>query len=215
MTPPPSVPAALRDLVFFSYRHEPDAERWLSALLAMLEPYSLTQSLVAWSDRDIRTGEHWNSLIQHTLGRSRVAVVLLNQHFFGSDTDAGDLLSSFDGHEAGVTGAVLLPGEGQVLSWSLDGTLRLWQLASAATCVVLRGHEAAVRGAVLIGSGNRALSWSEDHSLRLWRLSDGAELGRYHTEGAVSAVALDADETRVFVGDVAGHVQVLRLLAQV
>ena len=49
-----------RDLVFFSYRHDKDSKRWLDALHGMLEPYVLGQHLIAWSDRDIRTGGQWH-----------------------------------------------------------------------------------------------------------------------------------------------------------
>jgi hypothetical protein len=73
-----------RDLVFFSYRHDKDGEKWLAALRGMLEPYVLGDRLIAWSDKDIRTGELWHSRIQGAIGRSRVAVLLVNQRFFGS-----------------------------------------------------------------------------------------------------------------------------------
>jgi len=77
--------SAERDLVFFSYRHDADGERWLSALRGMLEPYVLAERLIAWSDRDIRTGDHWHTRIQQTLSQTRVAVLLVNQRFFGSE----------------------------------------------------------------------------------------------------------------------------------
>ncbi|HEX2542948.1 MAG TPA: NB-ARC domain-containing protein [Caldimonas sp.] len=73
-----------RDLVFFSYRHDKDGERWLKALRSMLEPYVLDQQLITWSDHDIRTGEQWHGRIQSAIERTRVAVLLVNQAFFGS-----------------------------------------------------------------------------------------------------------------------------------
>ena len=73
-----------RDLVFFSYRHDRDGERWLKALHGMLEPYVLGQHLVAWSDRNIRVGEQWHGRIQSAIDRTRVAVLLVNHRFFGS-----------------------------------------------------------------------------------------------------------------------------------
>ena len=73
-----------RDLVFFSYRHDVDGKRWLSAIQSTLKPYVLGQRPIAWSDRDIRTGEQWDARIQEAIDRSRVAVLLINQRFFSS-----------------------------------------------------------------------------------------------------------------------------------
>ena len=73
-----------RDLVFFSYRHDDEGERWLSLILRWLEPYALSQQLVVWSDRDIRTGELWDSRVKGAIERTSVAVLLVNQTFFGS-----------------------------------------------------------------------------------------------------------------------------------
>lgn len=73
-----------RDLVFFSYRHDKDGERWLKTLQSMLAPYVLGRHLIDWSDRDIRTGEQWHVRIQSAIERTRVAVLLVNQGFFGS-----------------------------------------------------------------------------------------------------------------------------------
>lgn len=74
-----------RDLVFFSYRHDVDGERWLSILRANLEPYVLLQQLRVWTDGDIRTGEQWNARIQDAIDHTRVAVLLVNQRYFASD----------------------------------------------------------------------------------------------------------------------------------
>ncbi|MFT3718424.1 NB-ARC domain-containing protein [Pseudorhodoferax sp.] len=73
-----------RDLVFFSYRHDTEGERWLGLILRWLEPYALGRALAAWSDRDIRTGDKWDSQIQGAIDRTQVAVLLVNHNFFGS-----------------------------------------------------------------------------------------------------------------------------------
>lgn len=75
---------AERDRVFFSYRHDKQGERWVDLILRWLEPYALGDSLQVWSDRDIRTAELWDSRILAAIDRARVAVLLVNQTFFGS-----------------------------------------------------------------------------------------------------------------------------------
>jgi WD40 repeat protein len=60
--------------------------------------------------------------------------------------------------------------DGRILSWSVDGTLRLWDGASGAPGPVLAGHTDLVMGALMMPHG-RILSWSLDRTVRLWRLS--------------------------------------------
>ncbi len=73
-----------RRLVFFSYRHDSDGQRWLTALRGALEPYVLAQDLITWSDHDIRVGTRWHSQIVGAIESTRVAVLLVNQGFFAS-----------------------------------------------------------------------------------------------------------------------------------
>ena len=72
---------------------------------------------------------------------------------------------SLIGHTAPVTGAVALRN-GDILSWSEDGTLRLWDPEGVATHT-LKGHSGPVTGAISL-KDERLLSWSEDGTLRLW-----------------------------------------------
>ncbi len=90
----------------------------------------------------------------------------------------GNLLLTLAGHAACVYGAVSLADGRRALSWSSDGTLRLWDLDGGALLHTLAGHEASVDDAVLLADGRRALSWSKDndHTLRLWDLESGALL---------------------------------------
>ena len=74
------------------------------------------------------------------------------------------------GHDGSVLGALVLP-DGRVLSWSDDGTLRVWDLATGEGRP-LTGHERWVNGALLLPDG-RVLSWSVDGTLRVWDLATG------------------------------------------
>jgi WD40 repeat protein len=77
-----------------------------------------------------------------------------------------DVLAVMEGHAEGVNGADLLPN-GQVLSWSEDNTLRLWDGATGACQAVLEGHTAAIWGARPFAN-DQILSWSGDDTLRMW-----------------------------------------------
>jgi WD40 repeat protein len=67
---------------------------------------------------------------------------------------------------------VALGSDGQAVSWSDDGTLRVWELSSGRCTAVLEGHTCWVNG-VALGSDGQAVSWSDDGTLRVWELSSG------------------------------------------
>ena len=69
-----------------------------------------------------------------------------------------------------VHGALLLP-DGRVLSWSDDGTLRVWDVATGEGRA-LTGHDGLGHGALLLPDG-RVLSWSADRTLRVWDVATG------------------------------------------
>ena len=104
------------------------------------------------------------------------------------------LMRTLAGHTRAIYGAALLEGGRRVLSWSADGTLRLWDISSGESRI-LSGHES-VGGAVLLDWERRALSWAEDNTLRLWDLSSGeARVLSGHEFPVLGAVVLD-DERR-------------------
>ena len=57
--------------------------------------------------------------------------------------------------------------DGNILSWSGDFTLRLWDGRSGKCLFVFKGHSSSVSGACTLSDG-KILSWSEDGTLRLW-----------------------------------------------
>lgn len=76
----------------------------------------------------------------------------------------------FDGHNSVVNGAQML-ADGRILSWSDDGTLRIWDMESGTCLKTMEGHIYSVTGALQVSDG-QILSWSErsavDNSFRLW-----------------------------------------------
>jgi WD40 repeat protein len=97
------------------------------------------------------------------------------------------------GHSDAVYGALELD-EGRILSWSSDGTLRIWQRESGRALAVLAGHTSSVYGTRLLDDG-RILSWSADGTVRLWDRESGAALLVLdgHTERVNGALLLDDD----------------------
>ena len=99
-------------------------------------------------------------------------------------------LSILEGHTLSVFGALELP-EGQLASWSADGTLRLWDRRNGVCVAILKGHAGRVSGAVRLANG-RLLSWSADRTLRLWDCQRGTCMKTFagHTDAVSGALVL-------------------------
>lgn len=77
-------------------------------------------------------------------------------------------------HRGKVTGCAFVDLDGPaILSWSTDGTLRVWDVADGSLRAVLAGHTAEVTACVPLEKG-RAVSASRDCTLRLWDTRKGS-----------------------------------------
>jgi len=121
----------------------------------------------------------------------------------------------FNGHNGSVSGTELL-GDNQFLSWSVDGTMMLWDLkyirmkfknelwqVKRSPLRVFNEHEAAILGVKVINN-NSVLSYSTDSTLRLWNIVDGtskvfkghkAEVKGVHLLGAKKILSWSSDST--------------------
>ncbi len=79
-------------------------------------------------------------------------------------------------HEGRVVGALFDKDERRILSWSSDGTLKLWDAATTARNGAPMEHDDAIFGARFDKSERRILSWSQDRTLRLWDAATGAPI---------------------------------------
>ncbi len=96
-------------------------------------------------------------------------------------------------HDRRVTGAVFLD-EDNVVSWSEDGTARVWNLASGKASATLR-HDGPVNG-VLVDE-EQLVTWSDDHTARVWKATSGELLGTMQHDGPVVGARLNRTQTRV------------------
>lgn len=77
------------------------------------------------------------------------------------------LLLAAMGHQGAVSGAAYSADGTRVLTWSRDGTARLWDARTGAALVPPLKHNGWVLGAALSANGTRVLTWSEDGTARL------------------------------------------------
>jgi len=100
-----------------------------------------------------------------------------------------------EGHSDGVVSVQTLPGN-RALSHSLDGTIRIWNLAYGSCERVLEGHEEAVRTVLRPDTypdiGDRLFSGGEDGTVRMWDVSSGRclAIGNAHTAPVIALLSL-------------------------
>src|SRR5262249_8683738 len=93
---------------------------------------------------------------------------------------------------------------GYVLTGSDDGTLKLWDIATARLVRTFAGHKGSVTAVELSADGTRVLTGSEDKTIRLWEIATGrlirtsyAHLDAGNVGNGVSSVALSPDGRRL------------------
>lgn len=124
----------------------------------------------------------------------------------------GSLIRVIRGHLAAVYSVDFLRN-GPVLTASLDGSLRIWDvLKDREECLrTIEGHERGkgVLCAKFSADGARILSSSHDHTARLWEVASGACLALFtgHT-GSVYSVAFSPSEALVATASFDGTARV-------
>ncbi|MDM8523359.1 hypothetical protein QUF80_08305, partial [Desulfococcaceae bacterium HSG8] len=95
-------------------------------------------------------------------------------------------------------GALFSKDESRILTWSRDGTARVWNASDGKPLTEPMKHESYVNGAVFSKDESRILTWSADGTTRLWNASDGKPLSEpMKHEGSVWGAVFSKDESRI------------------
>lgn len=136
---------------------------------------------------------------------------------YGLWGSGGVWLQSLTGHSAAATSVVFSPDGEQLLSTSLDGTVRLWDIATLREAtdmqpmLILNGHLAPPIGAGF-GVNGTIFSAGLDGTLRVWdsigAVAAGKELAIFSTTPApLTALAMRADLTQVATVSTSGTLE--------
>lgn len=110
---------------------------------------------------------------------------------------------TFVGHEGTVQGAIYTADDSRVLTWSYDGTARIWDAATGDVLHVLR-HDGHLMGAAFSANGERVLSWSGDGTARLWDTESGQQFASLLHEDEVKHARFYADESAILSWSIDG-----------
>jgi WD40 repeat protein len=109
------------------------------------------------------------------------AFTLLSQTLFSPDARS---LSSLKGHKGSVHGCAFDCDGQRLVSASADSTLRVWNVHTGETSLLLEGHAGSVNGCAFDGRGDRIASASDDRTVRLWDVHKGNELRKLASHDA-------------------------------
>ena len=118
------------------------------------------------------------------------------------------------GHDSWVEGVAVTADGARAVSGGVDGTVRVWDLATGRQQAELTSHDLTVWAVAVTADGARAVSGGSDGAVRVWDLATGrqqAELTGHDL--TVLAVAVTADGARAVSGGYDGAVRVWDLAA--
>jgi WD40 repeat protein len=117
------------------------------------------------------------------------------------------------GHEDIVAGCRFTADGSRLLSWSHDGTLRLWDTTAALESAVLYGHADRVTAAAPSPDGQWAVSGGRDGVVHLWDLSARTSAGSVKRQAEVRACFFLPDGDTAAVVDASGAIALLSVPA--
>ena len=112
------------------------------------------------------------------------------------------------GHKDIVAGCRFTADGARLLSWSYDGTLRLWDVATG-EAQILHGHDDRVTAAAASPDGRWLVSGSRDGAMHLWDQATGASVCSIDMPAELRSCIFLFDGTSIVAVDAAGGVVLL------
>jgi len=132
----------------------------------------------------------------------KLAAVAADRSVILWNTATGDVVKTWDAHNAAVTCVRFAEGGSLLLTGSDDGRVRVWDANDGTPRASLEGHRGGVRGLALKPGGRWLLSASSDRTVRLWDLSAKKEVAAFRKHASpVLGVEWLPDSGRTISGD--------------
>lgn len=123
------------------------------------------------------------------------------------EADTGNEFHTLRAHQAAITALVFRSDSNVLASSSEDGTVRFWEMNNGREIRKNDAHPGGVTGVAFARDG-RSVTTGRDRKLKLWKPGFGHErdlVGKL--PDLPTAVAIDADGERAFVGDASGMIR--------
>lgn len=113
------------------------------------------------------------------------------------DSGTGRPIARLTGHTGEITGWRLL-NNGQLLSMGTDGTARIWDIAQAASVIVLEGIGEKVASSSISGDYSRIALWSAEQPVTIWDAQQRRKLAQIDLgPGRLNFAELNKDGSRL------------------
>jgi len=111
-----------------------------------------------------------------------------------------------------VTAVAVTPDGKKVISGSVDGPLKVWDMKSGEALFTLQGHTERINDVVVTPDGRQAISGSDDKTTRVWNLRTGELIWRLegHSD-KVRAVVVTQDGSHAISGSLDKTIKVWNL----
>jgi energy-coupling factor transporter ATP-binding protein EcfA2 len=97
-------------------------------------------------------------------------------------------------HKGPVQGAIFNVDETRILTWSRDGTVRIWDAQTGSPIGQPMVHDSWVSRITFNTDKTRILTWSRDGTVRIWDAQTGSLIGH---DSWVSRITFNTDKTRI------------------
>lgn len=103
-----------------------------------------------------------------------------------------------NGHSGAVNGILLTKDDKKMISWSADGTIKIWDVEQGKLLKTLEGHSQAVHGLQITKDERKLISYSSfDNSIKVWDLDSSKIIHSFDNQEFIRGVLITADEKKI------------------
>ena len=125
------------------------------------------------------------------------------------------LIRTLSGHSSSVNAIALTPDGKNVISGSLDKTIKIWDLVTGQEKFTLEGHSDSVNAIAVTPDAKTLISRSGDNTIKIWDIATAKEIATFTGESPITCRLVASDGVTIVAGERSGRLQFLRLQGKV